>query len=316
MGFSYSADIIRYRQGEHVLFNVDPLSQNSLARGELLRDVLSVALPFDRYVLAPDAFNLGKHHSLVVPDFLQIVGSGMDATRLINYVHSDKDGTGFSLMNCLLSDLTLDVAGPEGEDCRTVGFDLAGDWRVRASRCRFVGRAWVWYDWQAAFPVVEFDHCDFFSSRQCVSVMASGGSAGSYTYNGCRFYVDGSRSQDVGATSNPAYGIGCAAMLRGGSHMFVDSHVELLGSVPPPPSFLPRLAAISDTFESGPSPSTKISVMRMSVVRDNRGVPEDNCFDFDLRNPTVLKNARIASIVGTGSKNTAKYWRPAAPSTG
>lgn len=304
-----SSDVVRFRPGKSVK-NYCAAADTPLARAAVLRQAFNEALAGDYILIGAGLYDFPHTTGNVLfPDGVTISGLGKDVTKLKSDVWSDKQGTAFVLKNTVVQNMTIECdTYQKNEDGRTIGFDplptqILG-FKARISNCRLIGNAWTVYNWNNLGNYLCIEDSELIFGRHGVSAMGSGSATSQLIdiYR-CKFDGDASRSADVGATSDRNYGGVFGVCARGGRVRVIDCEMNLVGMLPRTdgyPSWVPRVCGVIDTFEAGPSDATKIEIANLRCKVIPNGSPVSNCFDIDLKWPTLIKNLIMVGGYGSG----------------
>jgi hypothetical protein len=287
-------------------------SKDPVAKGAILRTALATANAGDKVLVGAGLYDFGHAAGNVVfPDGVTIQGLDQLVTHLFGSVWSDNQGTQFVLQNTVVSDMTLECQTyAPNEDGRTIGFDnkLPGPFNAVIRRCKIIGNSWAVYNWNNFGHHLLIEDSTVVSGRLCIAAMGSGGATSQFfDIVRCKLIGDASLSNDIGATSNFDYGGVFGCMVRGGVVRIIDSEMQLTGRPSLWPSWTPRVAGISDTFEAGPGHATVEADNLQCHVNPN-GAPLVNCWDFDIRSPNIIN---VIVKGGRGSAPDGSFrWRP------
>jgi hypothetical protein len=278
-------------------------SRDPAAKAAILRTAMAAAKAGDRIIVGAGLFDFGHDAGNVIfPDGVSIQGLDKLVTHLFGSVWSDNQGTQFVLQNTVVSDMTLECQtyGPN-EDGRTIGFDnLPGPFNAIIRRCKIIGNSWAVYNWNNLGHHLLIEDSTVVSGRLCIAAMGSGGATSQFfDVVRCKLIGDASLSNDIGATSNINYGGVFGCMVRGGVVKLIDCEMNLTGRTTTWPSWTPRVCGVSDTFNAGPGSGTTVVVVNLQCHVNPNGAPPQNCWDFDIRSPDIIK------VIVTGGRGSA-----------
>jgi hypothetical protein len=288
-------------------------NRDPVAKAAILRRAMSAARAGDKILVGAGLFDFGHEAGNVVfPDGVTIQGLDKSVTHLFGSVWSDNQGTQFVLQNTVVSDMTLECQtyGPN-EDGRTIGFDnlLPGPFNATIRRCKIIGNSWAVYNWNNFGNHLLIEDSTVVSGRLCIAAMGSGGADSQFfDVVRCKLIGDASLSNDIGATSNINYGGVFGCMVRGGVVKLIDCEMNLTGRTSTWPSWTPRVCGVSDTFNAGPGFGTTVVVVNLRCQVNPNGAPPQNCWDFDIRYPGIIK---VTVTGGRGSAPDGSFrWSP------
>jgi hypothetical protein len=278
-------------------------NRDPVAKAAILRTAMAAAKAGDKILVGAGLYDFGHAAGNVIfPDGVSIQGLDKLVTHLFGSVWSDSQGTQFVLQNTVVSDMTLECQTyVPHEDGRTIGFDnlLPGPFNAIIRRCKIIGNSWAVYNWNNFGHHLLIEDSTVVSGRLCIAAMGSGGATSQFfDVVRCKLIGDASLSNDIGATSNIDYGGVFGCMARGGVVKLIDCEMNLTGRNSTWPSWTPRVCGVSDTFEAGPGYST-LEVVNLHCHVNPNGAPIQNCWDFDIRSPAIIK------VIVTGGRGSA-----------
>ncbi len=312
---------------------------SDLERGDLLRQAVATLQNGDTLLLSAGRFDIDCKNkgNLRLPNNIAVIGAGMDQTRLYGNCLSDDQGSAFEIRSGSFADLAFENQSWDAtEDGRTiqmydgtkrtannVGYEVDPTSHAKIyeqtnvpafsatfDRVKFIGTAWVVYDWSSPAHTWTIRDSVVVSARQGVSIMSSGGAAKNVTILRTYFDIDTMRSRDIGWTSNRLVGGGYAVVARTGHVTVTDSEFHMkCGTTPSVSSFAPRCVGIYDgnDFDSTSSPWTYITLTNNKWFINGNGSVDT--YDMMMTNQPVIDKLIINGGVGSGAGGAlTKNW--------
>lgn len=273
-----------------------------------LQSAIAFYKPGDIIRLTNETYECGATKLVAPPG--PIIGEGPGLTIIhgtwqIDQFDGSGAGCGIGLQNgSILKGLSVvdDCANPQ-EDGTAVGFssNAAPNSAAKLIDCFFSTNDWAVYNWTPGSKLL-VKQCEIRSGRMGIAGENSGAGQ-DFIVDDCDIYIDATKSQSVGATSNINAG-GCYGILfRGGSLKVSNTRIHCLGAILPGPSYAPWTCAISDYHAAEPSGSTVIELR--SVTCDVQGGDPTKRFDLRLTQPTT--RAALKVFGGDGSGPNGSY---------
>lgn len=303
-------------------------ASNDLERGDLIRQAIREMKAGDTLMLGEGRFDCDAKTRgvLVFPDHVTVIGRGSDKTHLFSNSWSDMQGAAYQVKNGTFSDLTFEnKTWKLFEDGRTIemydGYKRTADnlyyaldengrrileeanvgpFMATFDRVKFIGDAWVVYDWSARGNTWIIRDSEIIGGRQGVSMMSSGGHAQNAYILRTKFDIDVMRSMDIGHTSNSEYGGAYGVVARGGNIKVEDSEFYIKGGrTPHRNSYAPRAVGIYDgnDFETRSSSGTSINLIDNRWFIDGNG--SQDTFDIFMTNEAVRARLRVSGGYGS-----------------
>ncbi len=306
-------------------------ASSDLERGNLLRQAVAALQNGDTLFLRAGTFDIDCKNkgNLRWPNNIAVSGAGMDATRLYGNCLSDDQGSAFEIRSGNFADLAFENQSWDvTEDGRTIemynGYKHTpdntryqmdagnkviedanpGPFSAVFDRVKFIGTAWVVYDWSDRPHTWTIRDSVVVSGRQGISMMSGGGYTKNVTILRTSIDIDTMRTRDIGWTSNRNVGGGYAIVARGGNVTVTDSSFHMkCGGSPNVSSFVPRCVGIYDgnDFDSTSSPWTAITLNNdtWDIHGDFYGSGSPDTYDMFMTSQPVIN--RLITNGGTGS---------------
>lgn len=315
---------------------------SDLERCDLIRQAVREMKAGDTLLLSEGRFDCDckNRGNLLFPNNVTVTGAGMDKTHLFSNCWSDDQGIAFEVRSGTYSDLTFENQSWQiNEDGRTIGMyegikrtpdnvhqvfengvrvveePKPGPFTATFGRVKFIGNAWVIYDWSTRGNTWNIRDSVVVSGRQGVSMMAGGGSFQNAYILRTKFDIDTMRSQDIGWTSNKLVGGGYGVVARGGNVKVEDSEFHMkCGTTPSQYSWVPRCVGVFDgnNFGSDSSAWTYIELINNRWFINGNGSPDT--YDIFMTNEGVKEKLIVSGGCGSGLNCLiTKNWSSSTP---
>ena len=301
---------------------------NDIERGDLMRQAIKEMKAGDTLMLGDGRFDCDAKTRGIVrfANNVTVVGQGADKTHLFSNSWSDDQGAAYQVRNGTFSDLTFENQSWQlNEDGRTIemydGFKMTpdnlhylyenghkvveeanpGPFTATFDGVKFIGNAWVVYDWSGRGNTWIIRDCAIVGGRQGVSMMSGGGNYQNAYILRTTFDIDTMRSQDIGWTSNALVGGAYGVVARGGHITVEDCEFHIKGGQTPNRySYAPRAVGIYDGNDFGSTSSewTYLELINNRWFINGNGSPDT--YDIFMTNHGTKDKLRVSGGYGSG----------------